>query len=215
MYDDQHVYSRPGENWAKTTEEKKAMKKEAEKMKAGAPENADLKDSEPMGAKGEDEGNSLVQRRVYRARSRKDTYDQDPNTTSMYDDGHVYTDKAGSLNWKFAGGPTEEFKASQTPAPKAPEGAAALVQRHRHRKDTYDQDPNTTSMYDDGHVYTDKAGSLTWKFAGGPTKEFEASQTPAPKAPEGAAAGLAQRRHHYMTADAFDRDPDTASMYDD
>jgi hypothetical protein len=45
MYDDQHVYSRPGENWAKTTEEKKAMKKEEEKMKAGAPENADMKEN--------------------------------------------------------------------------------------------------------------------------------------------------------------------------
>jgi len=69
-------------------------------------------------------------------------------------------------------------------------------------------------MYDDGHVYTDKAGSLKWKFAGGPTKEFDASKTPAPVAPAGAAA-LYQRHQHYLNADAFDRDPDTASMYDD
>ena len=93
----------------------------------------------------------------------------------MYDDGHVYTDKAGSLKWKFAWGPTKEFEASQTPKPEAPTGAAALIQRYRNRKDTFDQDPTTASMYDDGHVYTDKAGSLKWKFAGGPTKEFEAS----------------------------------------
>ena len=61
MYDDQHVYSRPGENWAKTTEEKKAMKKEEEKLKAGAPENADPKENEPIGAKGEDDSQSLIQ----------------------------------------------------------------------------------------------------------------------------------------------------------
>jgi len=74
-------------------------------------------------------------------------------------------------------------------------------------------------MYDDGHVYTDKAGSLKWKFAGGPTKEFESSKTPAPVAPVDVpptkAAALYQRRQHYLNADAFDRDPDTASMYDD
>jgi hypothetical protein len=65
-----------------------------------------------MGASGEDDSKSLIQRRVLRAGSRKDTFDQDPNTSSMYDDGHVYTDKAGSLKWKFAGGPTKEFEAS-------------------------------------------------------------------------------------------------------
>jgi len=27
MYDDQHVYSKPGQNWAMNGEEKKAMKK--------------------------------------------------------------------------------------------------------------------------------------------------------------------------------------------
>jgi hypothetical protein len=30
-------------------------------------------------------------------------------------------------------------------------------------------------MYDDGHVYTDKAGALTWKFAGGPKAEYDAA----------------------------------------
>jgi hypothetical protein len=69
-------------------------------------------------------------------------------------------------------------------------------------------------MYDDGHVYTDKAGSLAWKFAGGPTKEYEASKTPAPVIPTGKAA-LYQRHRNHVNADAFDRDPDTASMYDD
>ena len=60
MYDDQHVYSKPGENWAHSEEEKKALKKEEAIEKAGAPENADPKD-ESRGAKGEDDGQSLIQ----------------------------------------------------------------------------------------------------------------------------------------------------------
>jgi hypothetical protein len=129
---------------------------------------------------------SLIQRHRY---SKDYLNDQDPATAKMYEDYHANLDKAVSKS-------------------------TALLQRHRNRKDTFDQDPTTSSMYDDGHVYTDKAGSLTWKFAGGPTKEFEASSTPKPEAPKGAAA-LLQRRHRYLTADAFDRDPDTASVYDD
>ena len=69
----------------------------------------------------------------------------------MYDDGHVYTDKAGSLKWKFV--PTEPAK------------EASLSQKDKVKQDTYDHDPTTTSMYDDGHVYTDKPGSLNWKKA--------------------------------------------------
>jgi len=45
MYDDQHVYSKPGESWAKTTEEKKAVAKEEAMAKAGAPDNADMKEN--------------------------------------------------------------------------------------------------------------------------------------------------------------------------
>ena len=30
----------------------------------------------------------------------------------MYDDGHVYTDKPGNVNWKFAGGPKAELDAA-------------------------------------------------------------------------------------------------------
>jgi len=43
MYDDQHVYSKPGENWAMNSAEKKEMKKKEDKLKAGAPDNADGK----------------------------------------------------------------------------------------------------------------------------------------------------------------------------
>jgi len=30
-------------------------------------------------------------------------------------------------------------------------------------------------MYDDSHIYTDKAGSLSWKYAGGPKAEYDAA----------------------------------------
>lgn len=41
----------------------------------------------------------------------------------MYDDGHVYTDHAGSLNWKFAGGPAAEYEAAM-----AAKASSKLVQ---------------------------------------------------------------------------------------
>jgi len=28
----------------------------------------------------------------------------------MYDDGHVYTDDAGKIKWKFEGGPAAEYQ---------------------------------------------------------------------------------------------------------
>jgi hypothetical protein len=73
----------------------------------------------------------------------------------MYDDGHVYTDHAGKINWKFAGGPAAEYEASTGISP-------FKLAQHRHvhhnrLRDSYDKDPTTTSMYDDGHVYTDHA----------------------------------------------------------
>jgi len=133
----------------------------------------------------------------------RDTYDKDPNTSGMYDDGHVYTNNAGSLNWKFAGGPKAEYDASI--AANKP----ALVQHkhhhHRSNKDTYDKDPTSSSMYDDGHVYTDKPGSLSWKYPA----EVEAP----------VAKSLVHQKHHHHNhgghKDTFDHDPNTVSMYDD
>ena len=104
----------------------------------------------------------------------------------MYDDGHVYTPAPGTLNWKFAGGPKAEFEAAQAKAKPEPSVAEALVQRTH--KDTYDHDPTTASMYDDGHVYTPAPGSLNWKFAGGPKAEFEAAQAKAKPEPSVAEA---------------------------
>jgi hypothetical protein len=99
----------------------------------------------------------------------RDTYDKDPTTTSMYDDGHVYTDHAGSLKWKFAGGPAAEYAAATGHKP------FALTQHRHHMRDSFDKDPTSASMYDDGHVYTDHAGSLKWVFAGGPAAEYGAA----------------------------------------
>jgi len=73
----------------------------------------------------------------------------------MYDDGHVYTDHAGTLNWKFAGGPTAEYEAA-----KAAKASSKLVQFARGGTDTFDHDPDTSSMYDDQHVYS-KPGEYT------------------------------------------------------
>jgi hypothetical protein len=166
MYDDQHVYSKPG--GAQTPEEKKAVAKAEAVAAAGSPEGAP----------------ALVQ---HRHRTR-DTYDHDPTTTGMYDDGHVYTDRAGSLTWKFAGGPKAEYDAAT--AAKNPSLVQHKHHHHKSARDTYDHDPTTTGMYDDGRVYTDKAGSLTWKFAGGPKAEYDAAVAASKPA-------LVQHRHHH------------------
>ena len=138
---------------------------------AGAPANAD---SEGPAA---EEVDSLVQHKHHNHHHKyaRDSYDHDPTTTSMYDDGHVYTDKPGNVNWKFAGGPKAELDAAiAAKQAKAAPAPPALMQKSA--KDSYDHDPTTTSMYDDGHVYTDKPGNVNWKFAGGPKAELDAAQ---------------------------------------
>tara|TARA_B110000305_G_C18883138_1_gene378510 strand:+ start:115 stop:444 length:330 start_codon:yes stop_codon:yes gene_type:complete len=85
-------------------------------------------------------------KRIYS--NKQDSYDKDPDTTSMYDDLHRYG-VAGSL--KF---PVEEKKA----APKAAAKEAPKKLMQINKSDSYDKDPDTTSMYDDLHAYV-KAGS--------------------------------------------------------
>jgi hypothetical protein len=131
MYDDQWWYSNPG------------------KQKAPAP-------AQPAPVE------------ALHQRFKRDSFDYDPTTASMYDDADkqkTYS-AAGALNWKFAGGPKAEYDAakasSKDGAPKE-----ALSQHRRHKKsghhahhrhhrnsggrgaDTFDNDPDTTSMYDD------------------------------------------------------------------
>jgi len=45
MYDDQHVYSKPGQNWEMSPAEKAAAAKAEAILKAGAPEKMDVDES--------------------------------------------------------------------------------------------------------------------------------------------------------------------------
>jgi hypothetical protein len=94
-------------------------------------------------------------------RGRRDTFDMDPDTASMYDDGWVYG-KPG----KFKGGNPMAGITGKVPLPTPevalgnPDSAPGnLMQSYRGRKDTYDMDPDTASMYDDQWVYG-KAGKF-------------------------------------------------------
>jgi len=157
----------------------------------------------------------LVQHKHHHHRNRRDTFDQDPTSTSMYDDGHVYTDKAGSLKNE----PVKEEKKEAAPEAKkeaAPPAKTLMHKKHHHKhlrktqapgsfaQDTYDNDPDTTSMYDDRHVYTDDAGHINWKYEGGPAAEYQKATGFNPYA-------LIQQGRK----DSYDMDPDTTSMYDD
>jgi len=183
MYDDQWTYSKPG-RIPLSDKEKKEQASE-DKLKGG-----------PAPVEG------LAQHR----RNKRDSYDHDPTTASMYDDGHKYS-APGELNWKFAGGPKAEYDASHKS--EAPKEALSQYRRHnkkghhahhRHHRngnnrgaDTFDHDPDTTSMYDDQHVYSAPGG-------------FQAPVGDAKKS-------LTQTRHRVR--DTYDHDPTTTSMYDD
>jgi len=72
----------------------------------------------------------------------------------MYDDGWVYS-KAGKFQAPQAtqNAPGKlPAKVEETPMPVAP--PPALLQRSNIRRDTFDNDPDTASMYDDGWVYS-------------------------------------------------------------
>jgi hypothetical protein len=157
----------------------------------------------------------LTQHRHHHHHQGQDSFDADPTTASMYDDGDkqkTYS-AAGKLNWKFAGGPKAEYDAA-VGGKKADAPVESLHQRSHHRRnqkqkhhrhhrnngksgaDTFDNDPDTTSMYDDQHVYSNAGG-------------FKAS------APVASAAPPALMQHRLRTRDSFDHDPTTTSMYDD
>jgi len=124
----------------------------------------------------------------------------------MYDDGWVYS-KPG----KFKGGPaTVGLKPPKLPESDMPANPAALHQRHQ--QDTFDNDKDTASMYDDGWVYS-KPG----KFKGGPaTVGLKPPKLPESDMPANPAAFVQHHKHHHhQHNDSFDRDPTTASMYDD
>ena len=87
-------------------------------------------------------------------RNRRDTFDSDPDTSSMYDDGWVYS-KPG----KFKGTAPSPAAPGKKPAevkevPMSAPNPAAPALYQRSKKDSYDMDPDTASMYDDGWVYS-------------------------------------------------------------
>ena len=89
----------------------------------------------------------------------------------MYDDSWTFS-APGGLDWKFAGGPKAEYDAAQSS--KKPAGPVEVLAQ---RKDSFDHDPTTASMYDDcdkQKTYS-AAGALSWKFAGGPKAEYDAA----------------------------------------
>jgi len=136
---------------------------------------------------------------------KSDTYDKDPDTTSMYDDLHTYV-KAGS---------------------------GAFMQKPK--RDTFDKDPDTVSMYDDLHTYGDRGGATARKNLAQKVDVFDGDQnsasvydaghnipyqrvenTTTKRKAEAEAAKLAQL-HHFETPqeDNFDNDPTTVSGKDD
>jgi tellurite resistance-related uncharacterized protein len=186
MYDDGWVYSKPG------------------KFKGGDP-MAGITGKVPLPTKDapmanpENAPGNLMQ--TYR--ERKDTYDFDPDTASMYDDGWVYS-KPG----KFKGGDPMAGITGKVPLPTKdapmanPENAPGnLMQKYRNRKDTYDFDPDTASMYDDGWVYS-KPG----KFKGGDPMAGITGKVPLPTKdapmanPENAPGNLLQTAEEIVSA---------------
>jgi hypothetical protein len=104
----------------------------------------------------------------------------------MYDDGHVYTDTAGSIKWKFAGGPAAEYAAATGYNPYKLSQHKHKKHHHRDRKDTFDSDPTSTSMYDDTHKLGVPAGSLK----NGPEEVPKKEATPP-------VDGLMHKKHHH------------------
>jgi len=193
MYDDGHVYT----------------------DKAGS-----LKNAAPVEAKKEEkvpESKTLVHKKHHHHKhgngEGRDTFDFDPDTTSMYDDQHAYT-KPGTFTPDGAPkthGDKPEKNTSPIPVP-----IDGLVQKTLKARDTFDKDPTTASMYDDGHVYTDHAGSLGWKFAGGPAAEYAAATGFNPHNLVQTGTSVQKK-----SSDTFDKDdknqaePADACVYDD
>lgn len=96
----------------------------------------------------------------------------DPDTTSMYDDGHVYSKPGQYVASAAADYPkTDKIKqnidkvdTTQPASPDAPVELGVLAQKKSH--DTFDIDdkneaePHDASMYDDQHTYFTKPGTL-------------------------------------------------------
>ena len=152
-------------------------------------------------------------KRIYS--NKQDTYDKDPDTTSMYDDLHTYG-VPGSL--KFP-------KEAPKPAAEAPKKLMQI-----NKSDTYDKDPDTTSMYDDLHTYVKPGSGAFAQHGQRDTYDKDpntvsmyddlhtygvAGSLKFPKEAPKAAAEAPKKLMQINKADTYDKDPDTTSMYDD
>jgi hypothetical protein len=110
--------------------------------------NAEWKDEKPFYMVPKD---TLTQR----SNVRKDTFDNDPDTASMYDDGWVYSKPGKFQRGDPMAGISHKMNAEwkdEKPFYMVPKDT--LTQRSNVRKDTFDNDPDTAGMYDDGWVYS-------------------------------------------------------------
>ena len=183
MYDDLHTYVKPG---------------------SGAfAQKGDTYDRDPDTVSMYDDLHTYVKpgSGAFAQKFKRDSYDKDPDTVSMYDDLHTY----GQPGWaKFP---------KEAPKKEAPKKEAPKKLMQVNRRDTYDRDPDTVSMYDDLHTYV-KPGSGafaqksdTYDRDPDTVSMYDDLHTYV-KPGSGAFAQKPKR-------DTFDKDPDTVSMYDD
>ena len=64
----------------------------------------------------------------------------------MYDDQHVYSEPGKSV----MSDKEKKEKASEDKLKGGPAPVEGLAQHRHHRRDSFDHDPTTASMYDDG-----------------------------------------------------------------
>merc|ERR1711934_537664 len=94
---------------------------------------------------------------------------------------------------------------------------SSLAQSMKEKKDTFDNDQDTASMYDDGWVYSkpgkfSKGPIIVGKFPPGGGKQVETVLRPDQQSLSH--AGHHKSHHHHKDKrDTFDNDQDTASMY--
>jgi hypothetical protein len=96
--------------------------------------------------------------------NRKDTYDKDPDTVSMYDDLHTYQ-KVGTA--AFAQKSDTYDKDSDTVSMYDDLHTYAKPGTYAQKTDNYDKDPNTVSEYDEPQ----KRSTPAWILNGGVTKK--------------------------------------------
>ena len=116
-------------------------------------------------------------------RNKKDTFDNDQDTASMYDDGWVYSQpgkfkKGPVIVGKFPPGGGKQVETVLRPDQQSLSHQGHHKHHHRNKRDTFDNDQDTASMYDDGWVYSQpgkftKGPVVVGKFPPGGGKQVE------------------------------------------